>query len=208
MTSAHSRFASLSREQLAILVPELLLIGQMIDRSGMAWCISNFGREEMLQIAIEEWSGASPIYTKRMQRALKYEGDDIPTIFKGLQLDIGAPPQFMDFRYIVHDRWHGEFYLDHCGALLDVEPMGEEYVRGMCHDIEDPTFDATAIATNPKAQMRPIHRPPRAPADRHPHCAWTVIIDESHPDAQGLPPLAVIEKTRAASWELAPIDPA
>ena len=208
MTSAHSRFASLSREQLAILVPELLLIGQMIDRSGMAWCISNFGREEMLQIAIEEWSGASPIYTKRMQRALKYEGNDIPTIFKGLQLDIGAPPQFMDFRYIVHDRWHGEFYLDHCGALLDVEPMGEEYVRGMCHDIEDPTFDATAIATNPKAQMRPVHRPPRAPADRHPHCAWTVIIDESHPDAQGLPPLAVIEKTRAASWELAPIDPA
>ena len=113
----------------------------------------------------------------------------------------------MDFRYIVHDRWHGEFYLDHCGALLDVEPMGEEYVRGMCHDIEDPTFDATAIATNPKAQMRPIHRPPRTPADQHPHCAWTVIIDESHPDAEGLPPLAVIEKTLAASWELAPIDP-
>jgi hypothetical protein len=206
VTPAHSRFASLSREQLATLVPELLLIGQMIDRSGMAWCISSFGRAEMLQIAIEEWSGASPIYTKRMQRALKYEGNDIPTIFKGLQLDIGAPPQFMDFRYIVHDRWHGEFYLDHCGALLDVEPMGEEYVRGMCHDIEDPTFDATAIATNPKAQMRPIHRPPRTPADQHPHCAWTVIIDESHPDAEGLPPLAVIEKTLAANWELAAID--
>jgi len=27
----------------------------------------------------------------------------------------------MDFRYTVHDRWHGEFHLDHCGALLDVE---------------------------------------------------------------------------------------
>ena len=117
----------------------------------------------MLQIAIEEWAGASPIYTKRMQRALKYEGDDIPTIFKGLQLDIGAPPQFMDFRYTVHDRWHGEFHLDHCGALLDVEPMGEDYVCGMCHAIEDPTFDATAVATNPRAQMRPIHRPPRTP---------------------------------------------
>ena len=126
--------------------------------------------------------GASPIYTKRMQKALKYEGDDVITIFKGLQLDIGAPPQFMDFRYTVHDRWHGEFHLDHCGALLDVEPMGEDYVRGMCHDIEDPTFDATAVATNRKAQIRPIHRPPRVPADRHPHCAWTVIIDESYPE--------------------------
>ena len=202
-----SRYASLSRDQLATLVPELLLIGQMIDRSGMAWCISNFGREEMLQIAIEEWMGCSPIYTKRTQKALRYEGDDVITIFKGLQLDIGAPPQFMDFRYTVHDRWHGEFQLDHCGALLDVEPMGEDYVRGMCHDIEDPTFDATAAATNRKAQIRPIHRPPRVPADRHPHCAWTVIIDESYPSVGDSPALDVIRRTHAARTELDPIDP-
>jgi hypothetical protein len=202
-----SRYADLSRGQLTTLVPELLLIGQMIDRSGMAWCISNFGREEMLQIAIEEWMGCSPIYTRRMQKALKYEGDDVITIFKGLQLDIGAPPQFMDFRYTVHDRWHGEFHLDHCGALLDVEPMGEDYVRGMCHDIEDPTFDATAVATNRRAQIRPIHRPPRVPADRHPHCAWTVIIDESYPEVDDHPALDVIRRTRAARTELDPIDP-
>jgi hypothetical protein len=178
----------------------------MIDRSGMAWCISLFGREEMVQIAIEEWAGASPIYTKRMQRALNFEGDDVPTIFKGLQLDIGAPPQFMDFRYTIHDRWHGEFQLDHCGALLDVEPMGDEYVFGMCHTIEDPTFDATAVATNPRAQMRPIHRPPRVPADRHPHCAWTVIIDNSYPEAESIPALDIVRETRAATWELDPID--
>ena len=202
-----SRYAALSRDELATLVPELLLIGQMIDRSGMAWCISAWGREEMLQIAIEEWAGASPVYTRRMQTALKYEGVDIFTIFKGLQLDIGAPPQFMDFRYTVHDRWHGEFHLDHCGALLDVEPMGPEYVRGMCHDIEDPTFDATAVATNPRAQVRPIHRPPRVPAGRTPHCAWTVIIDESYPPVSGIPAMDIVAQTRAATLELDPIDP-
>jgi hypothetical protein len=203
---SESRYARLSREQLAVLVPELLLIGHMIDRSGMAWCIKEFGHKEMLQIAIEEWAGASPVYTKRMQRALNYEGDDVPTIFKGLQLDIGAPPQFMDFRYTVHDRWHGEFHLDHCGALLDVEPMGDEYVFGMCHTIEDPTFDATAVATNPRAQMRPIHRPPRVPSDQHPHCAWTVIIDESYPPVEGIPALDIVGQTRAATWELDTID--
>ena len=202
----HSRYQQLSRQELAILVPELLLIGHMIDRSGMAWCIQEFGRDEMVQIAIEEWAGASPVYTKRMQRALNYEGVDVPTIFKGLQLDIGAPPQFMDFRYTIHDRWHGEFHLDHCGALLDVEPMGDEYVFGMCHTIEDPTFDATAVATNPRAQMRPIHRPPRVPSDRHPHCAWTVIIDESNPPAPTTPALDIVSETRAASWELDVID--
>ena len=201
-----SRYAALTQPQLSTLVPELLLIGQMIDRSGMAWCIQQFGREEMLQIAIEEWAGASPIYTKRMQRALRFEGDDVVTIFKGLQLDIGAPPQFMDFRYTVHDRWHGEFQLDHCGALLDVEPMGDDYVRGMCHDIEDPTFDATALATNRRAQVRPIHRPPRVPTDRHPHCAWTVIIDDAHPEVGFIPELEIIGRTRAATTELDPID--
>jgi hypothetical protein len=85
--------------------------------------------------------------------------------------------------------------------------MGERYVFGMCHTIEDPTFDATAIATNPRAQVRPIHRPPRTPADRHPHCAWTVIIDESHPEAQSIPALDIVSRTRAATWELDPIDP-
>jgi len=76
----------------------------------------------------------------------------------------------------------------------------------MCHTIEDPTFDATAVATNPRAQVRPIHRPPRTPSDRHPHCAWTVIIDESYPEAQSIPALDIVRQTRAATWELDPID--
>jgi hypothetical protein len=202
-----SRYAALSRDELAVLVPELLLIGQLIDRSGMAHCISAWGREAMLQVAIEEWAASSPLYTKRMQKALKYEGVDVITIFKGLQLDIGAPPQFMDFRYVVHDRWHGEFYLNHCGALMDVEPMGPDYVQGMCHDIEDPTFDATALATNRRTQVRPIHRPPRTPSDQHPHCRWTVIIDESYPEVPFIPAMDIVAASRAHSCELDPIDP-
>ncbi|MFG2086460.1 MULTISPECIES: hypothetical protein [unclassified Spirillospora] len=203
-----SRYARLSRDQLTTLVPELLLIGHLIDRAGMPFCLEAWGQDQMTQIAIEEWAGASPIYTRRMQRALRFEGDDVPTIFKGMQLDIGAPPQFMDFRYSVTDPWHGAFHLDHCGALLDVEPMGPGMVKNMCHDIEDPTFDATAVATNPKAQMRPIHRPPREPADKHPHCAWTVEINPDSPGVEAIPALAVNERSHAASLVLDDIDPA
>ena len=43
-------------------------------------------------------------------------------------------------------------------------PSARERVKLMCHDIEDPTFDATAAATHPCMKMRPIHRPPRKPA--------------------------------------------
>ena len=46
----------------------------------------------------------------------------------------------------------------------------------MCHDIEDPTFDATAGATNPYAQVRPIHRPPRVP--RRPRAALPLARDD------------------------------
>ncbi|WP_107656550.1 hypothetical protein [Nocardia suismassiliense] len=202
-----SNFEQLSRARLATLLPELLLSGHLIDRSGMAHTIAAFGRTEMTAVAIEEWQLASPVYTRRMQRAFGFTGDDVVTIFKGLQLDIGAPPQFMDFRFRVHDRDHGEFWLDHCGALLDVEPMGDDFVVGMCHDIEDPTFDATALATNPHAQVRPIHRPPRRPADRKPMCAWTVTIDPAHVPPPVPPNADLVADCAAARLVLADIDP-
>ena len=124
-----------------------------------------------------------------------------------MQIDVGAPPQFMDFRYRVADHDHGEFWLDHCGALMDVEPMGPDYVVAMCHDIEDPTFEATATASNPKAQVRPVHRPPRVPADRAPHCHWRVTIDESHPELPVPPQALAMADTRAARLGLPAIDP-
>ncbi|WP_226995648.1 hypothetical protein [Gordonia phthalatica] len=198
----------LDHDQLATIVPESLLSGQLIDRSGMAHLIGAFGREGMTEVAIEEWMAASPIYTRRMRAALGIDGDGVEDMFKCLQLDIGAPPQFMDFRFSIVDRYHGSFVLDHCGALLDVEPMGDEYVTAMCHDIEDPTFDATAIATNRRARIRPVHRPPRTPVDRTPHCEWTVTIE---PDREELPLPRVTEPmlvTQAADLALSPIDPA
>ena len=208
MSEPSSHFRSLSRDTLAALVPELLLCGHLIDRCGMAYTIGAFGREGMAGVAIEEWQTASPVYTRRMQRALGFVGDSVETIFKGMQLEIGAPPQFMDFRYRVDDHDHGEFWLDHCGALADVEPMGEEFVVSMCHDIEDPTFDATALATNPHTRVRPIHRPPRVPADRKPVCAWSVTIDASH-EPPPIPPNAdLLANSAAAHVVLDPIDPA
>jgi len=68
----------------------------------------------------------------------------------------------------------------------------------MCHTIEDPTFDATAAATNPQAIMRPVHRPPRTPADRMPHCRWTITIDPDAPPARPHPNLARVDDSLVA----------
>ncbi len=195
----------LDHEQLATLVREHLLAGHLIDRAGMPVVIAH-GIDVMRDVAIDEWMGASPVYTRRTQRLLGFEGDTVEACFKSMQLEIGAPLEFMDFRFEVIDDHHGRFHLDHCGALMDVEPMGEDYVVAMCHHIEDPTFDATGWATNPRLRMRPIHRPPRTPADRHPHCAWMATIDESHEPTPEPGPLARIAATRAASLPLSTID--
>jgi hypothetical protein len=184
------RLHHLSRPALAVLGREWMLNGHLQDRVGLPTVMGRAGHDVMGEIAIEEWMAASPTYSPRMQRALNFVGNDVSTIFKNLQLDIGFAHQFMDVRYRLDSPTYGEFWLARCGALMDVEPFGEGFVRKMCHDIEDPTFDATAAVAHPCAKVRPIHRPPRTPADRLPHCHWKVFIDEEsvpygeHPNAQ------------------------
>ena len=46
------------------------------------------------QVAIDEWMGASPVYTGRMRRLMAIEGDGVDAIMKALQLDIVTSPSF------------------------------------------------------------------------------------------------------------------
>ena len=196
---------ALTRDELAVLLREWLLHGHLQDRVAVPLLYERgIDREEAEQVAIDEWMAASPIYSLRTQELLSFRVPTVATILKNIQIDIGAPPQYMDFRVRIDDDNNGEFWLDHCGALMDVEPMGDEWVQGMCHTIEDPTFDATVLATSPHALVRPVHRPPRRPADRHPHCHWTVSIDPAHPTPEPHPNQAILEGSRAAAAPVVP----
>src|SRR5262245_28095028 len=187
-------FEALPRERLLPVALESMHMGHLLDRALMPQvAIATGGVAQVDEIAIDEWMGASPIYTRRMRRLMGIEGDGVGAIMKALQLDVGFPHQYMDVGYKLLDESHGEFWLLHCGALMDTERHGEKRVIGMCHTIEDPTFDATAYATNPRARIRPIHRPPRVPADRVPHCHWTIEIDPANP------PVGPAAHTRAVS---------
>ena len=171
----------LPRADLVSVALDYMLSGMIVTRAMLPQIVVRGGDFDLMnQLAIDEWMGASPIYTGRMRRLMRVEGDDVEAIMKVLQLDVGFVHQYMDVGYRVIDPQHAEFWLAHCGALIDTEPHGEEQVFGMCHTIEDPTFDATALATNPRARIRPIHRPPRRPAGRDPHCHWTITIDPAN----------------------------
>ncbi len=168
----------LARDQLLALTYEHMLLGMLSNQATLPQTLVAGGSyDDLNEVAIDLWMGASPIYTHRMRHLMGIDGDDVPAIMKALQLDVGFVHQYMHVQYQVNTPLDGEFWLEHCGALMNLEPQGEVAVVGMCHTIEDPTFDATAYATNPRARIRPIHRPPRVPADRTPHCHWTIRID-------------------------------
>jgi len=201
--------ADFSRSFLVRLGHEYLLIGHLLDRVGQPLVGMQAGADGFVRSAIEEWMGASPIYSKRMQRMMNFEGDDVGTVFKNLQLEVGSPQQFMDFQFRLDSPQYGEFWLCHCGALLDIEKTGsQKTVKIMCHDIEDPTFDATAAATNPRMVMRPIHRPPRIAGEvsgvsgngpnRWPHCRWAVYIGDDNQPYEQHPNLEVVRKSKLA----------
>jgi hypothetical protein len=194
MTKQCTALDELPRAQLLRVALETMHVGHLLDRALMPqlfFATESFDAVD--NVAIDEWMGASPVYTGRMRRLMKIEGDTVPAIVKALQLDCGFPHQYMDVGWTMIDDASCEFFLRHCGALLDVEPYGEERVRGMCHTIEDPTFDATAYATNPRARIRPLHRPPRVPVDRLPHCHWTIRIDPAND------PVGPAKNTRAVA---------
>jgi hypothetical protein len=188
----------LSRAALSIVARELMLGSHLQDRASIPAILGSHPVEDGFAVAIDEWMMASPVYTRRMQRLMGFEGTGMPTIFKGLQLDMGFPHQFLDVGYRLHGEDDGEFWLRSCGALADVRPMGHGMVVGMCHDIEDPTFDATAVATNARAQVRPIHRPPEVPRGG-PDCHWTIAIRDEHPEVAQHPELARMAATKLAS---------
>lgn len=199
------RYEDLSKEALVRLVREFALIAQLLDRSAFAAIGLRYGQKVVEELAIEEWRGASPIYTERIRKIMNIEGNGVSAIFKQLQLDPGFAQHYMDVEYEIVDEQHGYFQLRSCGALLDVEPYGERAVRGMCHAIEDGTFDVTAQAVNPKARIRPVHRPPRVPAGRVPTCRWEVVIDD---DTEVLAEADITKLTRgttAATFEFPPL---
>jgi hypothetical protein len=198
-------YEDLSKEALVRLVREYALIVHLLDRSMCAAIGMRFGMEAMEAMAIEEWRGASPVYGERLRRVMGVEGNGVSAIFKVLQLDPGFPHHYLDVRYELVDERHGYFELASCGALMDVEPFGDRMVTAMCHHIEDGTFDVTAQAVNPKARVRHVHRPPRSPSDRVPHCRWEVVIDD---DTETLPEAEITTITRgttAATFRFPPM---
>jgi hypothetical protein len=196
----------LSRAGLARLCREYQMLSMFHDRAWMPHVAAVGGPDAPVTMADGEWMGSSPIYTRRNLANVGAADGTVTSIFKGLQLDIGGPDHFLDFRFEVVSDDEGFFWTEFCGPhdhlrrLTDNDPAT---VSMMCHEMEDRTFDATFGATNPKARCEPVFRPPRPDRFTGHHCRWRLFID--HDIEQALPPnpsLAFMETTAAASFHI------
>jgi hypothetical protein len=202
--------ARLSRAALARLGREYMLVGHVQSRVVMPIVAVRFGPAAAADFAIDAWRGASPVFNARNRRLLRIDGDGVPAIFKGLQFDVGAPHQYMDFQFEVVDETRGFFWLPYCGALdaVTVQTNGDPAaITRMCHDIEDPTFDATVMEVNPRARCRPVHRPPLAPGHTGPVCRWEVRITPDAGVVAEHPLTRAVRDTRAGRFAFAPVAP-
>jgi len=189
----------LSRPALARLCREYQMLAMFHDRAWMPHVAAHAGIDATVVMADGEWMGSSPIYTRRNLTNVGALAETVEASFKGMQLDIGGPDHYLDFRFEVISNDEGFFWTEFCGPHDHVRRLTDNdagTVRQMCHDMEDRTFDATFGAVNPKARATPVYRPPRPDEFSGHHCRWRLHIDDSVEAAPPHPTLAVVEASR------------
>jgi hypothetical protein len=189
---------------------DIMLANHIHDRSALLPVTLKFGMEVQTQIACDEWMSTSPIYNHRNRQFLGIEGDDVSVALKGLQVDIGAPHNYLNFHYELVSPVEGFFWTSTCGPFNHVYRMsgGDESMQTqICHHMEDPTFDATVMAVNPQMRCRPIFRPPVATIPETGPCKWRVAIQEDIGLVENCPFLDQTSSTFAANFTFESLPP-
>ena len=185
---------------------DIMLANHIHDRSALSQVAIQFGAQGQTDVACDEWMSSSPIYNHRNRQLLGIEGDDVSVALKGLQFDIGAPHNYLNFHYELVSPDEGYFWTSTCGPynyMREMSGASEEAQIQICHHMEDPTFDATVMAVNPLMRCRPVYRPPLVEVPEKGPCKWLVSIQRDIGLVEDCPNLDKVKQTRAANFEFA-----
>lgn len=189
---------------------EIMLANHIHDRGALLQVTLQYGTGAQTEVACDEWMGSSPLYNARNRKLMQMDGDDVATALKCLQLDIGAPHNFLAFHYEVCSPEEGYFWTTTCGPYNHVRRMTNadpDMETQICHHMEDPTFDATVTAVNPRMRCRPVFRPPHGEVPEGGPCRWRVAIEKDIGLVEDNPVLGMVADSLAAGLELAAIEP-
>lgn len=135
-----------------------------------------FGEQMASDLERELWRRAAPLAFRRVTQAMNISGDDVPTLFKSLQVDPGAEG-VMDLAYELKDKNHGVFTVKGCRSLEYFERHGDSALLEMGCGIDVWAFQEYAHYFNPKMKMTCLKLPPRKSQDEI-ACQWEFKIEE------------------------------
>lgn len=184
---------------------EIMLANHIHDRAALLQVTLQYGLEAQTAVACDEWMGSSPIYNARNRALLNMQDDDVATVFKCLQVDIGAPHNFLEFHYEISSPEEGFFWTTSCGPYNHVRRMTNadpDMETQICHHMEDPTFDATVMAVNPRMRCRPVYRPPYGEVPEGGPCRWRVAVEYDIGIVEDNPTLNIVRQSLAADFKL------
>ncbi|MEE8581893.1 MAG: hypothetical protein V3T33_09920, partial [Myxococcota bacterium] len=181
----------LARPVLARQCKEFALDAHLLMRAAFLSIGDRYGARVARELAREQWSALAPVYVQRVRAALDIDGDDMAAILKTLQVDPAFPPDYLRLRCELQDARRGRVWIDDCDAIAPGEPGA--WLQ-LLDDPEQPGFDASVCAVNPRARCRPATPPPGA------KLAWEIEIDPAAEPREESPMAAAVRHSNAASF--------
>lgn len=137
-----------------------------------------YGEDVARELDAELWRREAPLEVRRHREAMNIWGEDVESVLKFVQVDIGAGGIFPEFKCELKDKNHGVLTIKRCLGLEYYERHGEtEMQKHACEVLDLEGFEQAAQLFNPKIKVRALKLPPRQSREEI-ACQWEFKLEE------------------------------
>jgi len=129
------------------------------------------------ELDAEVWKREAPLEMGRMSGAMNIRGNDVASLLKTLQVDIGGNPIWPEFRCELKDKNHGYLLIKRCRGLDYWARHGERAMQEHGCYLDVVGFQHAANYFNPKINARALKLPPVQSPDEN-VCEWEFSLEE------------------------------
>ena len=135
------------------------------------------GEQMARELDRELWKRAAHLEVRRVREAMNIWGEDVASVFKFLQVDLGGGAIWPDFECALKDRNHGILTIKRCRGLEYYERHGETTLqKHACEVLDVEGFEDAAHLFNPNIKVTALKLPPRKSKDEI-ACQWEFKLE-------------------------------
>ncbi|MDD5093172.1 MAG: DUF6125 family protein [Dehalococcoidia bacterium] len=166
------KFEDFSKEALIRLLDEYARIFLATDGYWYSLIKQRHGDDEAMACELIVWDKCYTYDPRRISQAMNIKGNDVAACLKALRLSPGFTMGFFDYTIDLKDPNYAIVTVNRCPSLFYFEREGEGRDFRICHELEQPTFQAHANYFNAAIKVTPLKLPPRKSKDETPCCQW------------------------------------